>query len=290
MVTAKEKWTVARVLQWAADDFKTKGFESPRLEAEHLLSSLLGLQRIELYTGFDRPLAEEELTAFRDAIRRRRSGEPAAYITGEKEFWSLRFEVNEHVLIPRPDTETLVSVAVEHLKGEQLLDLCTGSGCIAVALASERENLEVHGVDLSTEALEVATKNVATHGLSERVTLWQGDLFEPCPDGARYDGIVSNPPYVTEAQMKQLSAEVQREPSLALVAGADGLDIVRRILAQAPDYLNPGGLLALEIDPDQADAVAGDLGTETMGAPGQIARDLAGRARVVYWADWHPTN
>jgi release factor glutamine methyltransferase len=274
-------WTVAEVLDFAASDFSKRGMERPRLEAEVLLAALLGLPRIALYTGFDRPLAADELAAYRASIERRRAGEPSAYITGRREFWSLDLEVDAGVLVPRPDTETLVQAALDRLAGGPLLDLCTGSGCVAVALAHDRPDLLVDATDLSADACRVAAGNAGRHGVSSRVRVLEGDLFGAVPAGARYAMIVSNPPYVPDAEIDGLSPEVQSEPRMALAGGADGLDLVRRIVQGALSFLAPGGFLLLEIDPRQAGDVAGALGLPGFATPGEIVRDLAGNARVV---------
>jgi len=229
----------------------------------------------------DRPLEPTELAAYRTAIARRRRCEPVARIVGEKEFWSLAFEVTPDVLVPRPDTETLVDAALHIGPGERLLDLCTGTGCAAIAIASERPELVVDAVDVSPAAAAVARRNALRHGLEGRLTVHEGDLFSPLPDGARYSMITANPPYVPDAEIDALAAEVRCEPRLALAGGADGLDLVRRILDGAPRFLRPGGSVLLEIDPRQAAIVSLKLGPAMLGAGGEIVRDLAGRERVV---------
>ncbi len=276
-----DAWTVKSVLDWATGDFAVREMESPRLEAELLLSTVLSCERIKLYTEFDRPLQQAELSSYREMIARRRKGEPAAYITGLKEFWSLEFEVGPSVLVPRPDTETLVQAALDRGVGLRLLDLCTGSGCVGQALASEAAGLRVEATDLSSAACEVARRNAHKHDMSQRVTILEGDLFGPLEKGALYDTIVSNPPYVIDEEIAQLSPEVRSEPMMALAGGNDGLDVVRRILAGAPEFLAPGGSLLLEIDPRQATVVAEDLGRDAIGRDGEIVKDMAGRDRVV---------
>jgi len=276
-----ETWTVRRVLEWATADFRGRELDSPRLDAELLLASALKCTRLDLYTGMDRPLEPSELAAYRKAIARRRQREPVAHIVGEKEFWSLAFEVTPDVLVPRPDTETLVDAALHAGPGARLHDLCTGSGCAAIAIASERPELVVDAVDVSPAAVAVARRNAARHGLESRVTVHGGDLYAPLPEGARYSMIVSNPPYVPDAEIDGLAAEVRREPRLALAGGADGLDVVRRILAGAPRFLAPGGAVLLEIDPRQAAAVSQKIGSEALGVCGEVVRDLAGQERVV---------
>jgi len=279
-------WTTRDVLAFAAEDFKKRGLESPRLEAEILLCHVLACPRLHLYTEFDRPLVEGELNTYRNAITRRRNGEPAAYIIGKKEFWSLEFEVNPSVLIPRPETEILVEHALERLRGgHRALDLCTGSGCIAIALAVEKPELQVDAVDISEAACQVAERNASAHKVSERFQVLRGDLFSALPPEKRYDLITANPPYVAEAEMAGLSREVQNEPRLALAAGAEGLDIIRRIVAEAPSYLNPGGSLLMEIDPRQTEEVVQKIGKPAFGEVENcdIIKDLAGKERVLAW-------
>ena len=268
-------------MTWATEDFKGRGIESPRLDAELLLGHVLKAGRLSLYTGFDRPLEAPELAAYKQAIVRRRAGEPLAYITGEKEFWSLSFKVTPAVLIPRPDTETLVSSALERM-GEtgRALDLCTGSGCIAAALASEKPEWTVDATDLSPEALAVATENIEQLGLSDRVRLSLGDLFAPVT-GARYDIIVSNPPYVPDGEIDTLQKEVQKEPRSALAGGADGLDLVRKIIAAAPDFLNPGASILIEVDPRQMIPLLTEVGPDFFELPGEVVSDLSHTERVV---------
>lgn len=274
-------WTAGKVLGWAATDFRERGVPKPRLEAEVLLAHVLGCRRLDLYTDHERPLDPRELEAYREAISRRRRGEPAAYLTGVKEFWSLTIEVSEDVLVPRPESEILVEACLDRVGGGTVLDLGTGSGCLAVALASEREEIEVHAVDLSPDACEVARRNVERHGLEERVGVFTGDLYDPLPEDRRYAAIVTNPPYVVDEEIETLSAEVRREPRLALAGGPDGLDVIRRILEGAPQHLQPGGWLLTELDPRQAATVARELGPTALGVDGEIIQDLSGRDRVV---------
>lgn len=276
----KQNWTVKKVLNWAKTDFLKKGIENPRLEAELLLCAVLKWDRIKLYTDFDRPLVQDELDAFRLLIARRRNGECAAYILNEKEFWSLPFKVTPDVLVPRPDTETLVQAALDKYKSGRVLDLCTGSGCIAVSLAVEKKEMRVDAADISPKACEVAKKNIDRHGVGDRVSVHQGDLFSAIGD-TQYQLVVTNPPYVIEQEIDSLSPEVQGEPRLALSGGADGLDIIRRIFNQVGSHLDSGGWLLIELDPRQADLVAKSMCVEFLGNVGDIISDLAGQKRVV---------
>lgn len=284
MVRFMTNWTAGKVLAWAVEDFKSKGIEPPRLEAELLLCHVLKVSRLSLYTGYDRPMEESELSAYRQAVIRRRVGEPSAYIIGEKEFWSLPFKVTPSVLIPRPDTETLVESALSRMgPSGRALDLCTGTGCAAAALASERPEWTVDATDISKDALAVADENMRRLNLSERVRLFEGDLFSPVKDSS-YDIITANPPYVEDREIETLQVEVQREPRLALEGGADGLDIVRRIIEQAPGFLNPGASLLIEIDPRQVETLLSDVGPRFFDAPGEVVSDLSHVPRVVIFS------
>ncbi len=277
-------WTVLELLRWTTQHFETKGIETPRLDAELLLAFALGCDRLRLYLEFEKPVTPEERGAFRALVRRR--GEervPVAYLTGTREFWSLPLAVTPDVLIPRPDTETLLDAVLARGPGREAafsaLDLGTGSGAIVLALAMERPRAELTATDLSTAALAVARKNAEALGLAERVRFLPGDGFAPVA-GERFDVIVSNPPYVAEALASGLAPELRHEPALALFAPGDGTALLRRISAEAAAHLRPGGLLALELAPAQA----GDV-TQCLAAAGfaEIAehRDLAGRVRAV---------
>jgi release factor glutamine methyltransferase len=273
------------VLAWATDDFKRRGNKSARLDAELLLSEALGFDRIKLIVEAERPLADEELGRYRDLIKRRRASEPIAYILGRREFFALPMLVDRRVLIPRPDTEILVETALQgtrerHLYG-RMLDLCTGSGCVAIAFAKERPTWRVTAVDLSPDAASVARENVQRAGVVHNVAVLEGDLFAALPEGARFELITANPPYIPSAEIAELDADVRDfEPRLALDGGVDGLHVTRRLVSEALRYLSPGGLLALEGGFDQAPAVAALL--EASGFV-EIARsrDLAGVERVV---------
>jgi len=277
-------WSVRRVLTWAADDLKRRGHEAARLEVELLLGSVLGLDRIGLVLQSERPLAAPELAAFRELFKRRRAGEPVAYLLGEREFYGITLRVDARVLVPRPDTECLVEVALERTRARsmlgQALDICTGSGCVAIAFARQRPTWTVTASDISPDALAVATDNAHRTGAIRNVRLLQGSIFEAVR-GERFDLITANPPYIPAAEIAGLPVDVRDfEPRLALDGGPDGLDIAREIVRQAPEHLTPGGLLALEIGSDQ-----GDQTLEILRAGGfcdvELARDLAGRARVV---------
>jgi release factor glutamine methyltransferase len=280
-----EEWTVGRVLQWAADDFRRRGMDSPRLDAELLLGHVLGVDRVRLFVDASRTLEPAELSAFRALIQRRRRAEPVAYILGTREFYGLSMRVDARVLVPRPDTEILVEVALtrtrsEHLYGEAL-DLCTGSGCVAIAVARRRPTWRMSGVDVSPEAVAVARSNAERLGAVWNTRFLVSDLDRALPEGARFDLLTANPPYIPTGDLATLPADVRdHEPRLALDGGPDGLDVVRRIVDVALERLHAGGLLALEIGHDQAPRVAALL--ERAGFTNvERAKDYGGIERVV---------
>jgi release factor glutamine methyltransferase len=284
-------WTVRKLLEWTPGFFEKKGVDQPRLSAELLLSHVLGVPRIGLYTGYDRIVGERQLAQFRDLVRRAGEQEPIAYLTGKAHFFSLEFSVNRHVLIPRPDTETLVEnvlQTVRHqpgLEAPRVLELCTGSGCVAAAIAKNLKSAMVLAIDISADAAAVARENVAQLGLGDRVTIEVGDLFEPLKkivDAGPFDMIVANPPYIATEQLTALDKSVRDyEPMLALDGGSDGLALHRRILAKAPDHLRPQGRVFLEFAFDQGNA-ARELAAQhpRYGEP-RILKDFGGRDRVL---------
>jgi len=281
---AERTWTVLALLRWTTQHFGAQGIETPRLDAECLLAHALGTDRLRLYLDFDKPVQPAERTVFRDLVRRRASERvPVSQLTGLREFWSLPLRVTRDVLTPRPESETLVSVALEFLAGldgeARVLDLGTGSGAIALALAHQREKARLLATDVSAEALSVARMNALALGLSARVEFAQGRLFEPAR-GECFDLLVSNPPYLAEHESKALPPELAHEPPGALFAGPDGYAVLRPLVAQAPEYLRPGGALAVEVAPAQAETVAAWCTTAGLERVA-IQRDLAGRARVV---------
>lgn len=280
---AAEAWTIRRVLGWTTQHFEKKDLDSPRLTAEILLSFVLGCDRVRLYVDLDRPLTRPELTTFRALIERRMSGEPTQYLTGRRDFYGRTFSVDRRVLIPRPETELLVEAVLRYVPKDapaRVLDLCTGSGCIAATIAAERPQASVWATDLSPDACELATQNAEKLGVGARVTVRAGDLFGALPPGVTFDVVVSNPPYIASGQIATLQAEVQKEPHLALDGGADGLVLIRRIAGEARTFLKPGGHLALEIGEEQGDAVQTLLqsaGFEDV----RVEKDLARLDRLV---------
>ncbi len=278
-----QTWTVLKVLRWTADYFAERGIDRGRLDAELLLGEALGLDRVGLYLNHDRPLSADELAAFREKVGRRARREPLQYILEKAEFWSLPFKVGPGVLVPRPDTETLVEEALRRAGPLcSVLDVGTGSGAIAVALASELPEARVTGLDSSPQALALAAENVRLNGVEDRVTLREQDLLRQGLPGGAFDIILSNPPYVPEGDMAGLMPEVRDfEPRQALCGGADGLDFYRRLIPGAVGRLNAGGWLLFEVGIHQAGEVL-TLFEESGGYVDLFsARDTAGIERVV---------
>lgn len=286
-----QTWTVRRILEWTSSFFDRKEVDSARLSAELLLAHVLKLPRIKLYTDHDRPLIEQELTAYRELVRRAGEHEPIAYLTGKAHFFDLELEIKPGVLIPRPDTETLVETAlnvVRHMpgwEGPRILDLCTGSGCIAAALAKHLKLAHLIAVDISPVAIEVAKRNFELLKLTERISLVQGDLYSALSqavDPSPFHLIVSNPPYIRTKDIAGLDRSVKEfEPHLALDGGADGLDIHRRILEEAADRLLPAGRVMMEIAYDQAEAALEMARGYPRFTNARVVRDAAGNNRVL---------
>jgi release factor glutamine methyltransferase len=280
-----DTWTVRRILDWTTGHLQQHGSETARLDAEILLAFARGCQRIELYTRFDEVLSEKQRSIMRDLVRRRAQSEPVAYLVGHREFFSLDFLVTPDVFIPRPDTETLVLAVLEQAKtisSPRILDVGTGSGCIGVAIAAHHPEARLTAIDISKAALEVAKTNAQRHNVADRIRFCNGDLFAPLQENELFDIIVSNPPYITEPERETLQSDVRlHEPHSALFSGQDGLDIIRRLIAEAPGYLSPGGLLLMELDPSQADAVTKLLQSHDFYTETKSHKDLTGKIRVV---------
>jgi release factor glutamine methyltransferase len=284
------------ILKLAEDYLADGGVTRPRLEAEHLLAHVLGRSRLDLYLEFDRPLSEPELGPLRELLRRRRQHVPCQYLIGETEFYGLPLAVDERVLIPRPESEHLVEAALARLKaigsprapetpGAPLVyDIGTGSGCLAVAIAHEEARCRVIASDASAAALEVARANAERNGVSERVTLIEGVLFEPFVQAgeAGADVIVSNPPYVARGEWEALPDEIRlHEPREALDGGPDGLDVIRELVAAAPAHMKPGGWLLVEVGHAQADEVKALMAQTDALNEITTVRDYGGIERVV---------
>jgi release factor glutamine methyltransferase len=299
--TPPVRWTVLEIVRWTTARFSQRGLASPRLDAEILAAHALGMSRVQLYVQYDRPLEAAELAGMRELVKRRQAGESVAYIIGKKEFFGIELAVDARVLVPRPDTETLVDEALARLAaardlGEaglpdparalRVADVGTGSGAVAIAIAKTgvrgpaeaRAALEVIASDLSPDALAVARANAERHGAA--ITFVEGDLAAPLAALAPFDVIAANLPYIASADIDGLAPEVRAEPRLALDGGADGLALVRRLVAAAPDLLYAGGALALEIGAGQAAATA-DLLVAAGFTDIRRRRDLGEIERVV---------
>ena len=283
---ATDPWTVKRLLTWTTDFLKKKGSESPRLDAEVLLSHVLGWPRVQLYTHFEQDVEEEPRSAFRDLLRRRSEGAPVAYLVGRKEFFSLPLIVSPAVLIPRPDTETAVVVALDCLKDKQaprVVDVGTGSGCLALAIAKHHLTARIVAIDISREALAIARQNAEALGLGDRIEFREGDLLAPVSEEVPFDLIVANPPYIRSADIAGLEPGVRDfEPHMALDGGADGLRVVDRMIGEVLSRLKPGGDLVLEIGSGQEVQVRGLIsGREGFEASATI-RDASNHPRVIH--------
>jgi release factor glutamine methyltransferase len=257
----EDVWTIRKVLTWATDDLRSRDSDTPRLDAELLLAHVLRSNRIGLITDAERPLAKEELAAYRELHKRRRAGEPVAYLLQVREFYGRPFRVDKRVLVPRPDTEILVEVALARTRDLSLslraLDLCTGSGCVAVTLAKERPTWSVLGSDISEEALAVARDNALRLGALPRIAFVCSDLFAGIHPGARFDLITANPPYIPDGEKGSLARTIVGfEPNVALFGGSDGLVFAKKIITGAPPFLRKDGVLAMEIGAGQSEEVA----------------------------------
>jgi release factor glutamine methyltransferase len=273
-----KSWKVLELLNWTQRHLSRAGVEDARLAAEVLLAHVLGCSRIELYARFDRCPREPELAQYRELIRRAAAHEPVAYLVGGKEFYSLDLKVTPDVLIPRPESEILVSEAVRFLRGCEgptaMLDACTGCGCVAVATAVHAPQTRILATDISAEAVAVAAENAERHGVSGRVTCRTADLLdlpEDCRDAAPLDVITVNPPYVAEGE--EVARTVSYEPGVALYAGKTGLECIRNIVEQAPRLLRKGGALMMEFGFGQADDVCNILADSAAFDEPHILRD-----------------
>lgn len=279
--------TLLEVLTRSTAWLKERGGESPRLDAELLLAHGLGLKRLDLYLQFDRPLAEAEVLRLRGLVQERGRGVPVAYLLGEREFWSLAFSVTPAVLVPRPETEHLVEAALAALAGRAqpvIADVGVGSGCVAVSVLHALPEARGHGLDLSSEALEVARGNARRHGVADRLALHVGDLLAPLrasADWGRLDAVLANPPYIVKGDPSVEAGVAAHEPALALyVSGADPLEPATRIAEQAREALLPGGFLALEVGAGSAPEACRRL-TKLGYADVRSMRDLSQIERIV---------
>ena len=282
-------WRVVDLLDWTVGYFQQHGIPNPRLDAEVLLGHLLEKTRLQLYLHFEMPVFQEHLTPFRELIKKRIAHTPVSYLTNRKEFMSLDFYVDERVLIPRPETEQLVEtiLTTKTETPQRLLELGTGSGVIATSLALQQPEWEIVATDISEPALTVAQKNAETHACTEQIKFLSGDLFEPIEaintnGNTRFDWIVCNPPYVKNTERDTLSPDVRDyEPEIALFAGDDGLVVIRRLIAEAPKHLAPGGKLTFEIGETQADSVRSLIDAESTYCTYELFKDYAEKERIV---------
>lgn len=283
-VSANTPWTIRRIIEWTTSHLEKHGSETPRLDTEILLAHACRCQRIELYTRFDDIVGEHQRTLMRELVRRRVDAEPVAYLVGHREFFGLDFRVTPDVLIPRPDTETLVVELLELCKERNLpriLDVGTGCGCIAIAAAVNLPSAQVTATDISRAAVEVARENAAAHNVADRIRFLQGDLFHPLGTSEQFEIIASNPPYVAQRELATLQDDVRNhEPHIALDGGADGLDHIRRLVAEAPAYLAPGGQLIFEVSPEQQGVVDELLCVDAAYTHSGKVQDLSGKVRL----------
>jgi release factor glutamine methyltransferase len=284
--TTTDAWTVGRLLTWTTDFLKGKGADSPRLDAEVLLAHARGCKRIELYTAFEEEPTEAVRTAFRELVGGRAKGTPVAYLVGQREFFSLNFDVTPDVLIPRPETETLVVRAIDLAKqhgGElRIADVGTGSGIIAVTMAKQVKKSQVMAIDVSPAAIEVAKRNAEKHGVADRVQFVESDLFSKVAVDKKFDLLLSNPPYVASEEMTTLQADVRdHEPHLALDGGKLGTEIIERLIPQAAERLNPGGWLLIEVGAENAGRVEELVRGNPTFELAETIKDIANLPRVV---------
>jgi len=287
VTTQPTTWTTRALLEWIAAAFDRAGVDSPRRAAEFLLAHVLGCERLRLYMDPDRPASEVERDRLRTLVRRALHGEPLQYLLGTWSFFGVELACDARALIPRPSTETLVEHILQHARRpdaapiRRIADIGTGAGSIALALAMNLPNAHVIATDISADALELARENVDRHGLAGRVELRRGDLLEPLA-GQTFDVIASNPPYIPDDEWQRVPAIVKdHEPATALRGGADGLDVVRRVLTEGPALLQPGGWLVVEVAARTARDAAQLAGVQTGMTDAAVLQDSDGLDRVV---------
>lgn len=286
-MTETEPWTIKRLLDWTTDFFKSKKLESARLSAEILLAEALNCQRIDLYTRFNQVPEENRLATYRDWVKRHATGEPVAYLAGHREFFSLKFLVNSKVLIPRPETEHVVTAAIDAAKilarkRVCVVDVGTGSGCIAVALAKHLPDCRVLATDISPEALDIARLNAASHRVQDQLDFVLGDLLDAVPADVQPDIIVSNPPYIGRKEIDTVDKSVRDyEPEIALFAGDEGCDVIRRLVRQSAQRLAVAGFLIFESSPIIFDRSLEIVCAEPLFGDPETIRDYSGHRRVI---------
>ncbi len=282
----EQTWTVGNLLDWTAKFLQSKGSDSPRLDAEVLLAKSLDCRRIDLYGELHGEIAGTEIReTYRDLIRRRIEGCPVAYLVGKKEFFSMKLEVSPAVLIPRPDSELVVIACLElarELAEPRILDIGTGSGNLAIALAVHLPEAVVFATDISPEALEIAKKNAVIHQVEERVHLVDGNLFEPVSSKEPFDFLVSNPPYIAEGELAELESGVRDyEPKLALNGGESGFEVFDALIENAPQFLKPGGYLFIEIGAPQEEPARTRIQQKSCYRLFPTIHDYSGHPRVL---------
>jgi len=288
--TKSDPWTILRLLQWTTEHLKKTGSPSPRLDAEVLLAHARGCERIALYTAFAEEPDEPVKARFREVVKRRAQGEPVAYLVGKKEFYSLSFNVSKDCLIPRAETEHIVVECIDHAKPTlaadptkhfNIIDVCTGSGCIAVSVAKHLSQCSITAIDLSPAAVAIAKTNIEMHKLSDRISLIESDLLATIPDNS-VDFVLSNPPYVSEVEYATLDKTIrEHEPRMALVGGVSGTEIIERLAAQASQKLVENGWFICELSPMIADQVESHMASTNQWTNITIVKDLARLKRLV---------
>lgn len=279
-----KKNTISQQLKTATAQLEEAGIDTPRLDAEVLLAYVLNTRRLALYVNIAKVLTDEQITRYQNLIKRRLDRVPVAYLTGHKEFMGLNFAVTPDVLIPRPDTEILAQGVIENLhefeRDIKIADLGVGSGAICVSILKFVENVTAAAVDVSQKALEIAQFNAEKFNVDDRITFYNGSLFEPL-EGQKFEVIVSNPPYIAAAEFKNLQAEIEDEPKLALYGGKDGLKFYREIIESAPKFLTDDGFLAMEVGLNQSAAVQNLLKESGNFKRIEVWKDLAKIERVI---------
>lgn len=277
-----DEWTVGKLLEWTNEFFHKQDFETPRLDAEVLLAHVLSCGRIDLYTDYQAAVNEPDRARFRELVKQRAEGCPAAYLTGWKEFYALRLSVTRDVLIPRPETEHVVIAALDHARDHQLdrlLDLGTGSGAIVIAILRELRDCTAVAADVSQAALDVAKSNAQAHGVADRVRFVASDLFTNV-EKEEFDVVVSNPPYISDSDYDALPKTVRDyEPTTALRAGSRGTEVIERIIGGAADYLRPQGKLFIEFGAGQGERIRGFC-PEVQWRVLPTVKDMSGLERV----------
>ncbi|MBC8457514.1 MAG: peptide chain release factor N(5)-glutamine methyltransferase [Deltaproteobacteria bacterium] len=287
-------WRVMNLIKWTTEYFQGYDIESARLDAELLLGHLLNKSRLQLYLDFEQVVDAEYLAQYRELIKKRVERIPVAYLINHKEFMSLNFYVDENVLIPRPETEVLVEAVLIHQSDDcefttasstslVVVEVGTGSGAIAVSLATKRPEWNIIATDISPPSLQIAQQNAQKHAVAERITFLHGDLFQPLQNDyqGKCDWIVSNPPYIASEDILTLAPEIKHEPRIALDGGADGLAFICRLIAEAPDWLAPRGCLAFEFGYNQRDSIVNLIESPKKYADYTIIKDYADIDRVI---------